>query len=196
MLSHTGLKAGLAERFRAIVNIFMQNGGEIARELIETRCQRGADIARQMRFSEAVARRHPESRRALGRRRPAAEACIGDAIPLYARIALLAQVVDVFQIANGGDAAALAEIAARVRQLVRSGPRRGLRAGRRATPISGTCCARRHLQQAIFALEPAQQSALVDDDYLDDIAAAFAQVVDSKSPYTAATASASRCSPT
>jgi len=40
------------------------------------------------------------------------------------------------------------------------------------------------LQQAIFALEPAQRSTLVDEDYLDDIAAAFAQVVDSKSPYT------------
>ncbi len=54
VLSHTGLKAGLAERFRAIINIF-QNGGEIARELIETRCHRGADIARKMRFPEAVA---------------------------------------------------------------------------------------------------------------------------------------------
>ena len=42
------------QRFRAIVNIF-QNGGEIARELIETRCHRGADIARKMRFAEPVA---------------------------------------------------------------------------------------------------------------------------------------------
>jgi HD-GYP domain-containing protein (c-di-GMP phosphodiesterase class II) len=40
------------------------------------------------------------------------------------------------------------------------------------------------LQHAIFALEPAQSSSVVDEDYLDDIAAAFAQVVDSKSPYT------------
>ena len=54
VLAHTGLNAGLAERFRAIVNIF-QNGGEIARELIDTRCHRRADIARKMRFSDAVA---------------------------------------------------------------------------------------------------------------------------------------------
>lgn len=33
-------------------------------------------------------------------------------------------------------------------------------------------------------LLPQQASAPVDEDYLDDIAAAFAQVVDSKSPYT------------
>ena len=36
----------------------------------------------------------------------------------------------------------------------------------------------------MFDLEPAQQRTLVDASYLDDIAAAFAQVIDSKSPYT------------
>jgi HD-GYP domain-containing protein (c-di-GMP phosphodiesterase class II) len=40
------------------------------------------------------------------------------------------------------------------------------------------------LQRAIFGLEPAQCIKTVDEDYLDDIAAAFAKVVDSKSPYT------------
>jgi HD-GYP domain-containing protein (c-di-GMP phosphodiesterase class II) len=40
------------------------------------------------------------------------------------------------------------------------------------------------LQQAIFELEPPQRNTTVDEEYLDDIAAAFAQVVDSKSPYT------------
>jgi len=40
------------------------------------------------------------------------------------------------------------------------------------------------LRYAIFALEPAQKTTIVDEGYLDDIAAAFAQVVDSKSPYT------------
>src|SRR5262245_11006827 len=54
VLSHTGLKAGLAERFRAVINIF-RHEGRIARELIETRCYRGADIARRMRFPEGVA---------------------------------------------------------------------------------------------------------------------------------------------
>ena len=53
VLSHTGMNAGLAERFRALVHIF-QNGGQIAQELMETRCDRGAEIARKMRFSEAL----------------------------------------------------------------------------------------------------------------------------------------------
>jgi HD-GYP domain-containing protein (c-di-GMP phosphodiesterase class II) len=37
----------------------------------------------------------------------------------------------------------------------------------------------------VFAAEPAQFSIRVDDEYLDQIAAAFGEVVDSKSPYTA-----------
>jgi HD domain len=53
VLSHTGMNAGLAERFRALVHVF-QNGGQIAQELMETRCDRGAEIARKMRFSENV----------------------------------------------------------------------------------------------------------------------------------------------
>ncbi len=55
VLSHTGMQAGLAERFRSLIMI-LKNGGEIATDLIATRCQRGAEIARQMRFSEEVAR--------------------------------------------------------------------------------------------------------------------------------------------
>ena len=55
VLSHTGMQAGLAERFRALAYIF-RNGGQIVQELMETRCDRGADIARKMRFSEDVAR--------------------------------------------------------------------------------------------------------------------------------------------
>ena len=96
VLSHTGLKAGLAERFRALVNIF-QNSGEIAQELIETRCQRGAEIARKMRFSEAVAQGiHNLDEHWDGNGLPKAWR---RAIPLFSRIALMAQVVDVFHIA-------------------------------------------------------------------------------------------------
>ena len=53
VLSHTGMNAGLSERFRALVHIF-QNGGEIEQELMDTRCDRGAEIARKMHFSESV----------------------------------------------------------------------------------------------------------------------------------------------
>ena len=99
VLAHTGLKAGLAERFRAIIHIF-KNGGEIARELIETRCHRGAEIARKMRFGERVALgiQNLDEHWDGGGKPTGAQ---GPAIPIYAQIALMAQVVDVFHAANG-----------------------------------------------------------------------------------------------
>jgi HD-GYP domain-containing protein (c-di-GMP phosphodiesterase class II) len=180
VLAHTGMQAGLAERFRALVHIF-QNGGQIAKELIETRCDRGAEIARKMRFSEAVAHgirdldEHWNGGGMPDRLR-------GEAISIYARIALLAQVVDVFQIANGIDAA---KLEVRHRSGTWFDPQLVLAFDRvAAEPGFWETLRSEELRYAIFALEPAQTSAVVDDDYLDDIAAAFAQVVDSKSPYT------------
>ena len=180
VLSHTGMNAPLAERFRALVNIF-QNGGQIAHELMETRCDRGAEIARKMRFSKKVV----DAIRGLdehwdGGGMPAGTA--GEDIPIYARIALMSQVVDVFQIANGAEAARL-----EVQQ--RSGtwfdPRVAAAFQRvAARPEFWTTLRSDDLQKAIFELEPAQERSYVDEDYLDDIAAAFAQVIDSKSPYT------------
>lgn len=40
------------------------------------------------------------------------------------------------------------------------------------------------LDRAILALEPARHAVALDDDYLDDIAVGFGQVIDAKSPYT------------
>jgi HD-GYP domain-containing protein (c-di-GMP phosphodiesterase class II) len=40
------------------------------------------------------------------------------------------------------------------------------------------------IEGAVLALEPGRFEVPLDDDYLDDIATAFGQVVDSKSPYT------------
>lgn len=47
VLGHTGLQADLLGRFRSLFHIF-RNGDQIANELIQTRCHRGADIARQL----------------------------------------------------------------------------------------------------------------------------------------------------
>lgn len=181
VFQHTGLEADFAARLGAIVNI-MRHGGDITRELFETRCQRGADIARKLRFSEGVAggiASLDEHWDGAGH----AEGLAGQDIPLYARIALLSQVVDVFH-TSAGRAAAEAEIAHR--------------AGRWFDPelaatfakISSndqfwTDLADPHLDQRVFALEPGEANVPVNEDYLDDIAAAFGQVVDAKSPFTA-----------
>jgi HD-GYP domain-containing protein (c-di-GMP phosphodiesterase class II) len=180
VLAHTGLKAGLAERIRALIAAF-QTAGTAPKELVETRCHRGAEIARKMRFSEAVAQGIQNLDEHWDGSGLPTQAVARD-IPVYSRIALLAQVVDVFQIGVGIDAARR-EVQHRSGtwfdpQLVDAFERVAGRAEFWDTLGSDK------LQAALYGLEPAQQRTTVDEDYLDDIAAAFAQVIDSKSPYT------------
>ncbi|QPQ54801.1 HD-GYP domain-containing protein [Allosphingosinicella flava] len=180
VFSHTGRGAPLRMRTGAILNI-LRNGPEIARDLIATRCDRGANIARRLRFSEAVA----EGIYALdehwdGSGKP--DGLVGEAIPLFARIALLAQVADVFH-HNAGRDAAIAEVTRRSGTWFDPALVRAFLSVARneefwralASPL---------LEARLLELEPAQQAVPVDEDYLDAIAAAFGEVVDAKSPYT------------
>lgn len=180
VLQHTGLKAGLAERFRSVLQIF-RDGSEIAQELIQTRCQRGAEIARLLRFSEAVAEGiYNLDEHWNGRGKPAGLS--GAAIPVFARIALLAQVVDVFHKAEGKQAA-LAEVRSRSGQWFDPSHVAALEALAQR-PQFWASLSSPDIEQAVMALEPGLYEVPLDEDYLDAIAEAFGQVVDSKSPYT------------
>ncbi len=181
VLSHTGLKAGLSERFRSLLTIFAE-GGKIARDLIETRCQRGANIARRMRFSEDVARGILDLDEHFdGTGKP--DGLSGANISIHARIALLAQVVDVFY-TGGGQEAACKEIALRAGNWFDPALCSAFAAVANDTGFWLTLAAP-DLQQTVISLAPERDGETVDEDYLDEIAAAFADVVDSKSPYTA-----------
>ena len=181
VLTHTGQHVGLAERIQGIVAI-ARNGGEIATDLIAARCERGADIARRLRFSEGVA----EGIRNLdehwdGGGKPASVA--GAGIPMNARIALMAQVADVFH-ASAGREAALAEI--RLRAGTWFDPDLAVTFEAIATePGFWDMLASPRLEDIVLDLAPGRLGRAVDEDYLDDIAAAFAGIVDAKSPYTA-----------
>lgn len=180
ILRHTGTRSGTLARLRALLHI-LRNGDEIAQELVRTRCQRGAEMARQLRFPAAVA----EGIRSLdehwdGGGHP--EGLRGEAIPLYSRIALLSQVIDVFHQA-AGPAAAVREAQGRAGlwfdpALVRAWEKVAAGAPFWAGLKDPA------LQQRVPLLEPARCTVALDDDYLDDIATAFGQVVDAKSRYT------------
>ena len=178
--TNTAVKSGLATKLKTILNI-ARNSGSITRDLIETRCERGAEIARTMRFPERVAqgildldehwdgRGHP-----LGRKETD--------ISLMARIALLARVIDVFNI-TGGRQAAINEVHRRAGtwfdpQLVSVFEALARDLSFWAV-LEGA-----DIEAQVFALEPAAHRSFVDDDLLDDIADGFAQVVDAKSPFT------------
>lgn len=181
VLGHTGLGAGLLDKFKVLLSSMLSRE-EAAQELVSTRCQRGASIARRLRFHERVAQGvHSLDEHWDGKGRP--DHLVGDAIPIYSRIALLAQVVDVFH-TLGGPEAALEEANARrgtwfeprlVDALVALGTEDDLWAMLKAPNLS----------EYVFAAEPALTRIQVDEDYLDAVAAAFGEIVDSKSPYTA-----------
>jgi HD-GYP domain-containing protein (c-di-GMP phosphodiesterase class II) len=181
VLKYTGLNASEEARFRALLAV--SDRSEIhAKELVETRCLRGADIARQLRFSEEVS----EGIRALdehwdGEGKP--YGLRGVAIPTLSRIALLSQVVDVFH-RTGGPAAALTEAESRAGTWFDPELVRALRNLEGDEAFWETLASDR-IHDAVFSLEPAHTSVFVTEDYLDEIATAFGQVIDSKSPYTA-----------
>lgn len=181
VLRHTGTTAGLVDRLKAITEVFLR-GGEMAQELITTRCTRGADIARRLHFAEPVAQGiHSLDEHWNGGGLP--YGLEGTQIPLYARIALLAQVIDVVNSSQGADAA-LVEVKSRlgiwfdpelieIFEMVSE------------DPAFWQTLNSQDIEATILTLEPAQASQQLDDDYLDDIAEAFGQVVDAKSPFTA-----------
>jgi putative nucleotidyltransferase with HDIG domain len=160
----------------------VQNGGQIARELIDSRSTRGAQLARQLRFGDAVA----DAIAALGEHwdgSGAPEGMSGEEIPLHARIARLAQRIDVFHASAGAQATREAVARASGRQL---DPRLcELFDALSRDPAFWTGLAAEDLPLRVVEMEPARRLEPVDDDHLDDIAQAFGEVVDAKSPFTA-----------
>lgn len=181
VFAQTGLEAGLSERIRTLINV-IQKGGKIAREMMQTRCHRGADIAARMRFSQTV----QDGILSLdehwnGSGQP--QGLKGKQIPQIANIALLAQVVDVFH-AESGHEAALSEAVARSGVWFDPELVEAFVTAQQAPDFWSTLTSA-DIEASVFAMKPAMQTAPVDEDYLDDVAAAFAEVVDAKSPYTA-----------
>ncbi|WP_305097789.1 HD-GYP domain-containing protein [Croceibacterium aestuarii] len=180
VFAHTARGAPLKARVNAIAHI-LKNGDAIAQEMIETRCTRGAHIARELRFGEGVAQGiYHLDEHWDGSGRPGRLA--GGAIPLASRFALIAQIADVFHRA-AGPMSACTEVA--------------LRSGSWLDPELCSAFARiaarprfwarlesPALETQVMAMAPDVEDE-VDDDYLDAITAAFGKVVDAKSPYTA-----------
>lgn len=180
ILRNTGLSSGLAERFRTLLAV-AKDSKAISTELIDTRCHQGAEIAKIMRFSDRVCEGILDlDEHWNGGGLPQGKT--GKEISLFARIALLAQVADVFFMEGGQEASRLEvklrsgkwfdpEIAAAFANCAKEdGFWKGLQ--NPATAVRS------------FAVRHAFHKSAVDEDYLDDIARGFARVIDAKSPFT------------
>jgi putative nucleotidyltransferase with HDIG domain len=179
--SRTATNAPLHRRAAAIGNI-LKNGDAIAQDLIVSRCTRGADIARSLRFSDGVIEGiYHLDEHWDGSGRPGHLS--GSAIPLAARIALLAQIVDVFH-SHAGPAAAMDEVARRSGSWLDPALAAAF-AKVAADPAFWNALSSPTIDQRLLRLSPPEHAREVNDDYLDAIAAAFGSVIDNKSPFTA-----------
>ncbi len=145
---------------------------------MEARCDRGAEIARMLFLSERTA----GAIRSLdehwdGRGMP--DGLRGEEIPLAARIACLAQTVEVFHHERGLRAA---------RAVARRRRRRWFDPSL-VDAFLGICGDRGFWAALevpdVSEWEPARLAVAADDARLDRIAQAFARVIDAKSPFTA-----------
>lgn len=180
VLKNIGSGEGLLTKLKRLRNL-NEHGEAIAHELIETRCERGADIARRLGFNTQIA----DGIRYLdehwnGNGQP--YRISGDAIPLISQIALLAQVADVF-FTDANQSVCIEEVCARSGswfnpELVKTF--QSLSANHNFWQQLGQS----DIQNTIKSLEPSAYIMPVTEKHLDDITAAFGMVVDSKSPYT------------
>jgi HD-GYP domain-containing protein (c-di-GMP phosphodiesterase class II) len=154
---------------------------DMTRDLIRIRCDRGAEVALNLGFPPATATtvRHLDEHW-NGKGHPFGLA--GEDIPLLARIACLAQTVEIFHTALGR-AAALAM--ARERRGTWFDPAlvdRVLAWGGDRAWWKGLGA--RDLEARVVAAEPGARARLVAGPELDAICAAFAEIIDAKSPFT------------
>ncbi|QIK79031.1 HD-GYP domain-containing protein [Sphingomonas piscis] len=179
VLKNTAPRASFGER-AAKVGTILRNGKQFADELIAARCTRGADIARTLRFSDAViAGIYALDEHWDGSGRP--DGLAGDAIPLFARIALLAQVADVFRSEFGAEAA-VAEVGRRAGNWLDPKLAEAFSVIAREPSFWATLAS--PFLDTIVSAAAGCDEQVADEDYLDAVAAAFGQVVDAKSPYT------------
>ena len=159
----------------------LTRGPEGAREVVRTRCERGADIARMLGFHDDTV----QGIRALDEHWDGAGqpyALRGDQIPLLARIVGLAQTAEVFFTTYGVDSAYEMAIGRKASWFDPEIVEAFL--AFRVDVEFWRALAQDDAQTQVTQLEPADRVIVADEDRLDRVAEAFALVIDAKSPWT------------
>src|SRR5262245_5390247 len=156
-------------------------GREGAREIVRTRCDRGAEIAKQLQFADDTVRAiRTIDEHWDGQGQP--YSLQGTEIPLLGRIVGLAQTVEVFLTSYGVQAAFDVAVARRgtwfdpalVDALVH-------------VRVDGAFwheLLKGDALRQMTSFEPPDSVRMADEDYLDRVAEGFARVIDAKSPWT------------
>ena len=179
-LTHVATGLPLLQRMRRLFQVAATQQQDSC-ALVKIRCERGADIAKQLGFSGSVVSGiYSLDEHWNGRGYP--DGLRKDEIPLFSRIANLAQTLDVFHTERGP--AAAIDVARR-------------RSGRWFDPalVNAAVCMSKNgtlwsgldhpdLLHKVIALEPEQRRIPANEDTIDNICQAFAEVIDAKSPFT------------
>jgi HD-GYP domain-containing protein (c-di-GMP phosphodiesterase class II) len=181
-MAHAAPGSSWFERAARVATL-ARGGSKLAARLVEVRCDRGAEVVRQLGLGASAA----EAVRAIdehwdGRGHP--RGLQGDEIPIVARVLGLAQTLEVFSVRD--DVASAMAVVER-------------RAGRWFDPVVTSACAgiepkleewrglsTRELQERVVDSEPGGAAVLAGARAMDRIALVFAEVVDAKSPFTGA----------
>lgn len=181
LLRAAGCGEPLLPRLRRLLGLGLQ-ATTLSSGLIRTRCERGAEIARQLGFPEDTAQAILDLDELWnGKGNPLGKK--GEAISLLGRVLGFAQTVEIFYSAYGPEEA---------RRVARQ--RRGTWFDPALVDLFFDTIAHddlfweklasKELITDIGAYEPPDRILHADQDKLDQIAEAFARVIDAKSPYT------------
>jgi HD-GYP domain-containing protein (c-di-GMP phosphodiesterase class II) len=177
---HAAPNGSLLEKAKQIL-ILLRAGDKGARHLVETRCERGANIVRMLDFPE-------DSSQAIlaldehwdGRGQPLG--LKGEEIPLSGRILGLAQTAEVFFCTAG--VAGVYEMALRRRGTWFDPDLVDALCSFRDDAAFWNGLAADDVQEHVTRLAPDEQRLRLDDTRLDRVAQAFASIIDAKSPWT------------
>lgn len=181
LVTHIGPDDPWAKRLLRLAGVAVQGLG-MQREVEFTRCEQGAMIARRLGFGEAVAEAvHAVGEAWNGKGQPLH--LRGDAIPLLSRIVAVAQTVDIFSRPN--PAAAIDVASARRGHALDPDV---VDAFLELAGGEGAALWRELEDNDAAALigdqEPGNHQIAADTARLDQVALAFAEVIDAKSPFT------------
>jgi putative nucleotidyltransferase with HDIG domain len=179
-LTHVATGAPFLERVKTLVRVAAKQQTESC-DLVKIRCERGASIARKIGFPEPVAQAiHSLDEHWNGGGYP--EGLRGEEIPMFSRIMNLSQTLEVFLVNRGEDAAI--EVARK-------------RGGRWFDPDlvrAAESLARQGLLwmelekeqpiQDALLLEPEDRRMMANEETIERICQAFAEIIDSKTPFT------------
>ncbi len=180
VMQHTRLSNNLSDRISRKFYLAI-HGEKLAEEFIKHRCDRGAEIAKQLGFNDNIS----QSIRFLdehwnGKGRPLRLS--GEQIPLYSQIALLSQVVDIYYQIGGVEAV---KTEMRIRKGVWFNPEvvDAFNSASESLQFWGGLKSKT-IDDDVKQLEPESRLIAVDDERLTNIARVFSQIADAKSRFT------------